>query len=184
MAAYWTDCPDPLGSNCGWDCSESPIAVSVAGTRLLRLDYPGWLEGPADGSLVELMVSACDLPASSPISKVPACLTLLFSSKPQAGDFPVPDLFWAQTWLDWFGEAIRQESSSDWKRHKVMAEVPNADDAFCHRWLSLVRALCDERSLEFSALGQANQPTGYNSYLAKPRKGCCRLPSGIRHNPS
>lgn len=179
MAECWTACPDPLGSDCGWDCSDSSGWLSLAGTRVLRLSHAGWLDWPANGSLIELMVSASDLPTAR-VNQVPDCLTLLFSSSPEASAHLVPDLFWAQTWLDWFASAIRDTSDSNLKRHKVLAEVPNADDAFRHRWLSLVRALCDERSLEFSALGTENQPTSYNSYLAKPRKGCCRLPSGAR----
>jgi hypothetical protein len=180
MNQGWVPCPDPLSSTCGWHCStisgpagQTLQSIQVGGLSIVRMDYANWLADPSRTGLVDLMVSACDLPAQVN-GRAPTCLTLKFCSE-LATRGEVPDLYWAQTWLDWLAETASADQSLT--RPKVLAEIPPADDAFRHRWLSLVRALCDERKLEFSALGQPGHPSAYNNYLAKPRKGCCRFPS-------
>lgn len=78
-----------------------------------------------------------------------------------------------------YKEPMRQVSN-----RKLLLRCPQMNgqshrEEYVHRWLSLVRSICDEKGVEFAVLGQPGQATAYNRYLANPKRGCCRLPTRV-----
>jgi hypothetical protein len=79
------------------------------------------------------------------------------------------DIGRVQAWLDW-------AHASGCRR--VLCEAPYSDDkSYRHRWLTLVRGLCDQFKLEFVILERVDTPQAWllNRFLAT-RKDCCRTP--------
>lgn len=59
---------------------------------------------------------------------------------------------------------------------KILCGAPFSEDkGYRHRWLTLVRGLCEEYKLDFVILERPETPTGWllNRFLAT-RKVCCR----------
>ena len=97
---------------------------------------------------------------------------------PQAGFFlrlprVVPgcddDISAVEGWLEW-------ARAAGCKRVLCLAPVI-ADKDYRHRWLSLIRGLCEEYRLEFAILERPETPAGWflNRFLAS-KKACCRQP--------